>query len=85
VACGYAGVASGIVVKIGSDSVIGRIATLADGLDAGETTLAKEMNHLIHLLLIMSAVSGLTFFAVSLRSRLRLAHSCPFSHWYHCR
>jgi sodium/potassium-transporting ATPase subunit alpha len=58
-------VASGIVVKIGSDSVIGRIATLTDGLDAGETTLAKEMNHLIHLLLIVSAVSGLTFFAVS--------------------
>lgn len=53
------------MVKIGGDSIIGRIATLADGLDSGETTLAKEMNHLIHMLLVAAALSGATFFAVS--------------------
>ena len=59
------GVARGVVVKVGTETVIGRIATLTDELDSGETPLAKEMAHLVHMLLIISAVSGLGFFAIS--------------------
>ena len=53
------------MVKIGSDTVIGRIATLADELDSGDTANEKEMSHLINMLLVFSTISGLGLLAIA--------------------
>merc|ERR1711950_64239 len=44
------GTAKGIVVNIGDYTVMGRIAGLASGLETGDTPIAKEISHFIHLI-----------------------------------
>merc|ERR1712038_1070071 len=44
------GTAVGMVVNIGDDTVMGRIAGLASGLDTGDTPIAKEIAHFIHII-----------------------------------
>jgi sodium/potassium-transporting ATPase subunit alpha len=43
------GTARGMVVNIGDSTVMGRIAGLASGLESGDTPIAKEIAHFIHL------------------------------------
>merc|ERR1712088_1242797 len=45
------GTATGIVVNVGDNTVMGRIAGLASGLESGDTPIAKEIEHFIHLIL----------------------------------
>ena len=56
------GTCRGIVVRIGDHSVMGRIAGLASGLEVGETPIAKEIAHFIHI------ITGEIFFNISLNS-----------------
>ena len=59
------GNAKGIVVNIGDGTVMGRIAGLASGLDSGETPIAKEIAHFIHLITGVAVFLGVTFFIIA--------------------
>ena len=39
-----------MVVMCGDNTVMGRIAGLASGLDTGDTPIAKEIEHFIHII-----------------------------------
>merc|ERR1712045_46968 len=59
------GTAKGIVVNIGDHTVMGRIAGLASGLESGETPIAKEIAHFIHLITAVAVFLGVTFFIIA--------------------
>merc|ERR1712198_170377 len=59
------GTARGIVVNIGDNTVMGRIAGLASGLDTGETPIAKEIAHFIHIITGVAVFLGVTFFIIA--------------------
>ena len=56
------GTARGMVISIGDYTVMGRIAGLASGLDMGETPIAKEIAHFIHIITGVAVFLGVTFF-----------------------
>merc|ERR1711935_925539 len=59
------GTAKGLVVNIGDHSVMGRIAGLASGLESGDTPIAKEIAHFIHLITGVAVFLGVTFFLIA--------------------
>merc|ERR1711963_510186 len=59
------GTAKGIVVNIGDYTVMGRIAGLASGLDTGDTPIAKEIAHFIHIITGVAVFLGVTFFIIA--------------------
>merc|ERR1712045_33140 len=59
------GTARGMVVNIGDNTVMGRIAGLASGLESGETPIAKEIAHFIHLITAVAVFLGVTFFIIA--------------------
>ena len=44
---------------------LGRIAGLASGLDTGETPIAKEIAHFIHIITGVAVFLGVTFFLIA--------------------
>merc|ERR1712198_534659 len=60
------GTATGMVVNIGDNTVMGRIAGLASGLASDQTPIAKEIAHFIHIITGVAVFLGVTFFIVSL-------------------
>ena len=59
------GTATGIVVNIGDNTVMGRIAGLASGLEGGQTPIAKEIEHFIHIITAVAVFLGVTFFIIA--------------------
>ena len=59
------GTAKGVVVNIGDNTVMGRIAGLASGLGSGQTPIAKEIAHFIHIITGVAVFLGVTFFIVA--------------------
>ncbi|CAL1531777.1 unnamed protein product [Lymnaea stagnalis] len=59
------GTAVGIVVKVGDNSVMGRIANLASGLKVGKTPLARELEHFIHIITGVAVFLGVLFFIIA--------------------
>nr|ABO61333.1 Na+/K+ ATPase alpha subunit [Doryteuthis opalescens] len=59
------GTCVGLVVKTGDKTVMGRIANLASGLEVGETPIAKEIAHFIHLITGVAVFLGVTFFVIA--------------------
>merc|ERR1740124_1628702 len=59
------GTARGIVVNIGDNTVMGRIAGLASGLDSGDTPIAKEIAHFIHIITGVAVFLGVSFFIIA--------------------
>merc|ERR1719262_660805 len=59
------GTAVGMVVNIGDETVMGRIAGLASGLDTGDTPIAKEIAHFIHLITGVAVFLGVSFFIIA--------------------
>jgi sodium/potassium-transporting ATPase subunit alpha len=59
------GTARGMVVMIGDNTVMGRIAGLASGLDMGDTPIAKEIAHFIHIITGVAVFLGVTFFIIA--------------------
>merc|ERR1712088_572751 len=59
------GTATGIVVNVGDNTVMGRIAGLASGLETGETPIAKEIAHFIHIITGVAVFLGVTFFIIA--------------------
>jgi len=60
------GTAVGIVVKVGDNTVMGRIANLASGLGSGKTPIAIELEHFIHIITGVAVFLGVTFLIISL-------------------
>merc|ERR1712180_262501 len=59
------GTCKGIVISIGDNTVMGRIAGLASGLETGETPIAKEIAHFIHIITGVAVFPGVTFFIIA--------------------
>jgi sodium/potassium-transporting ATPase subunit alpha len=59
------GTARGIVIFTGDRTVMGRIANLASGLEVGETPIAREIAHFIHLITGVAVFLGVTFFVIA--------------------
>lgn len=45
--------------------MIGRIASLASGIEMGDTPIAKEISHFIHLITVVAVLLGLSFFVIA--------------------
>lgn len=59
------GTAKGVVISCGDNTVMGRIAGLASGLDTGETPIAKEIHHFIQLITGVAVFLGVSFFIIA--------------------
>ena len=59
------GTAVGIVIRTGDRTVMGRIANLASGLEGGDTPIAKEITHFIHLITGVAVFLGVSFFIIA--------------------
>jgi sodium/potassium-transporting ATPase subunit alpha len=55
----------GIVILTGDRTVMGRIAHLASGLETGETPIAKEIAHFIHIITGVAVFLGVSFFIIA--------------------
>ncbi|XP_041115924.1 sodium/potassium-transporting ATPase subunit alpha-1-like [Polyodon spathula] len=60
------GTAHGIVINTGDRTVMGRIATLASGLEVGQTPISREIEHFIHIITGVAVFLGISFFILSL-------------------
>jgi sodium/potassium-transporting ATPase subunit alpha len=60
------GVAKAMVVRVGPSTLMGQLATLASGVDAGLSPIGIEMDRFIMIMTIRSIVFGGGFFALSL-------------------
>jgi len=59
------GTCRGLVVNTGDNTVMGRIANLASGVESGETPIAREIAHFIHLITGVAVVLGVSFFIIA--------------------
>uniref|UniRef100_A0AAR2LAJ9 Sodium/potassium-transporting ATPase subunit alpha n=1 Tax=Pygocentrus nattereri TaxID=42514 RepID=A0AAR2LAJ9_PYGNA len=60
------GTARGIVINTGDRTVMGRIAILASSLEGGQTPIAIEIEHFIHIITGVAIFLGVSFFILSL-------------------
>lgn len=60
-----AGIAKGIVIDTGDNTIMGRIAYLASGLDPGDTPIAREIARFIHIITAVAVSLGISFFVIS--------------------
>ncbi|OAF68794.1 hypothetical protein A3Q56_03462 [Intoshia linei] len=56
----------GIVILTGDNTVMGRIASLASGLKSGETPIAIELSHFIHIITGVAVFLGVSFFIIAI-------------------
>ncbi|CAF1084829.1 unnamed protein product [Didymodactylos carnosus] len=59
------GTCLGMVVSTGDRTVMGRIANLASGLETGETPIAREIGHFIHIVTGVAVFLGVSFFIIA--------------------
>ncbi|XP_054716154.1 sodium/potassium-transporting ATPase subunit alpha-like [Uloborus diversus] len=59
------GTGRGIVINTGDRTVMGRIANLASGLEMGDTPIAREIAHFIHIITSVAVFLGVTFFFIA--------------------
>src|SRR6218665_90237 len=59
------GTCRGVVINTGDRTVMGRIANLASGLEMGETPIAREIAHFIHLITGVAVFLGVSFFIIA--------------------
>lgn len=59
------GTAKGVVILTGDLTVMGRIAGLTSGLKTGETPIAKEIHHFMHIISSWAIFLGITFFCMA--------------------
>lgn len=60
------GEAVGIVIRTGDNTVIGRIAALAGGTDAVETTFQKEVKRVVYIIAAIAFSTAIVFFAIGM-------------------
>ena len=68
----------GIVIKRGDDTVMGRIASLASGLESGDTPIAQEIEHFIHIITGVAVFLGFFVFFISIALGYKLITSVVF-------
>merc|ERR1712198_398740 len=59
------GTAVGIVIRCGDNTVMGRIAALASNVDSGDSPIAQEIEHFIHIITGVAVFLGVTFFILA--------------------
>merc|ERR1719318_1354531 len=59
------GTCLGMVVNIGDNTVMGRIAALASNVDSGKTPIAIELEHFIAIITGVAVFLGVTFFIIA--------------------
>merc|ERR1740124_1678664 len=59
------GTCVGIVVNIGDNTVMGRIANLTSSLGSGKTPIAIEIAHFIHIITGVAVFLGVSFFLIA--------------------
>jgi len=59
------GSARGIVIRCGDNTVMGRIAALASNVDSGDSPIAQEIEHFIHIITGVAVFLGVTFFILA--------------------
>ncbi|OQR70780.1 sodium/potassium-transporting ATPase subunit alpha-like [Tropilaelaps mercedesae] len=59
------GTGLGVVINTGDRTVMGRIANLASGLEMGETPIAREIAHFIHIITGVAVFLGVSFFIIA--------------------
>ncbi|XP_006168897.1 sodium/potassium-transporting ATPase subunit alpha-4 isoform X1 [Tupaia chinensis] len=60
------GTARGVVIATGDLTVMGRIASLTSGLAVGQTPIAAEIEHFIHLITMVAVFLGVSFFLLAI-------------------
>lgn len=61
-----AGTAQGLVVSTGDRTIIGRIASLASGVENEKTPIAIEIEHFVDIIAGLAILFGATFFIVAM-------------------
>lgn len=61
-----AGTAQGLVVNTGDRTIIGRIASLASGVENEKTPIAIEIEHFVDIIAGLAILFGATFFVVAM-------------------
>ncbi len=56
----------GIVVNVGDKTAMGRIASLASGLDSGLTPMAREIAEFVHLVSFIAIGTGAIIFTIAM-------------------
>nr|CAD7440082.1 unnamed protein product [Timema bartmani] len=59
------GLGKAIVISCGDNTVMGRIAGLASGLETGDSPIAKEIHQFIRLITALACCLGITFFIIA--------------------
>jgi len=59
------GSARGIVIRCGDNTVMGRIAALASCVDSGDSPIAQEIEHFIHIITGVAVLLGVVFFVLA--------------------
>eukprot|EP00731_Ephydatia_muelleri_P006443 Em0003g691a len=72
------GTCTGVVIRTGDHTVVGRIAQLTGSIAQEKTTLAIEIEHVVRLIVAFALVSGITFFVVALAIGYSLLNSFIF-------
>lgn len=62
----FIGLAKGVVVNIGDNTVMGRIATLTSGVDSGPTPMSREIQQFIHLVSAIAIATGSAIFIIAM-------------------
>lgn len=60
------GIGTGIVIATADRTVMGRIAHLASATDTSSTTMSREMNFFVNIIVVASAVMGVVFLSALL-------------------
>ncbi|NXY56271.1 ATP4A ATPase, partial [Callaeas wilsoni] len=60
------GTATGLVISTGDRTVIGRIASLASGVENEKTPIAVEIEHFVDIIAGLAIFFGATFFVVAM-------------------
>ena len=53
------------MIRIGDETVMGRIAGLVSGIESGDTPIARELTHFIHIITGVAVFLGVSFFAIA--------------------
>ncbi|CAD5221584.1 unnamed protein product [Bursaphelenchus xylophilus] len=60
------GTGKGVVIGTGDRSIMGRIAHLAADIESGQTPIARELEHFIHLITGVAVFLGVSFFFIAI-------------------
>ncbi|XP_034656439.1 sodium/potassium-transporting ATPase subunit alpha [Drosophila subobscura] len=60
------GTCRGVVISTGDNTVMGRIANLAAGLDEVQSPISREIEHFIRFITILACLLGFTFFVIAM-------------------